>query len=184
MVITVPVLKSHIDRMNNGFSLCELNTRADLVRFEGFTLEKACSISEDDAYNVFDRDDSCDMPLRLVPIPCSCGHHEVYEKDYSDYNDCYTLECPKCKKETSIHYTGYDSILEGIEFVNSMNSEMKEITNSSKCHYMTREVTPEQLKQNGRVIQDFSSINDQVYYQYDNKYYVLDTLHKSIHVIK
>jgi hypothetical protein len=49
----------------------------------------------------------------LVNIPCTCCKHpQMYETDYSDWNDKYTLQCPVCNHESEIHYTVYDAILE------------------------------------------------------------------------
>lgn len=185
MVVTVPALKAHIEKLNRGilnFSDVELNNRADLVRFEGYSIEDAATMAMDRVYDILEGDDSAPFNTSIpVEIPCECGHHEQMETDYSDWDDCYTLVCPKCKKETRLHYTAYDAIREGIEFNKSKNDEVKKIQSDYSYVTLTREVTETQLKKNGRLIQEFDC-TDTAYYAMNGKYYTLDTLHKSVHV--
>lgn len=97
MVVTVPVLQAHIDRMNKGFldfSQCELNTRADLVRFEGFTLEKACSIDESEAYAIMEGE-TIEKPVyeNQYGITCKCCGKPVAMEYTDSPSDGYQLNC-------------------------------------------------------------------------------------------
>lgn len=118
MTITVNTLQAHIDRMNKGFlnfSLCELNTRADLVRFEGFTLEKACSIEESEAYDIMEGNTQDDeWEPNSYGFHCSCGSQDIkiqwvngYPDRYSS-SDGYLCKC-KCEKEFFIHECALDA---------------------------------------------------------------------------
>lgn len=77
MTITVDALKTHVNSMNSGlldFSQVELNTRADLVRFEGFSYSEACNISEDDAYNIMEG-----IPSEKIAVFYDCVGNEYME---------------------------------------------------------------------------------------------------------
>lgn len=85
--ITVSALQAHIDRMNAGhldFSQVELNTRADLVRFEGFSLQRACEIDESLAYDIME------------------GNNVSNEDEFQNE---YNLICKCCGKPVSMTYT-------------------------------------------------------------------------------
>jgi hypothetical protein len=87
MTVTVNQLKAHIERLDNGhldFSQVELNTRADLVRFEGYSLKRACEIEESLAYDIVE-------------------HNPIMERE--EFKNEYGLTCKCCGKPVSITYT-------------------------------------------------------------------------------
>jgi hypothetical protein len=123
MVITVNALQLHINKLDNGildFSECEMNTRADLVRFEGFTLEQACNIEESEAYNIMEgNSEDEEWETNHYNFTCQCGSKDIkikwinghFTQHSSSSSDGYICKC-KCEKEFFIHECALDNFEE------------------------------------------------------------------------
>lgn len=120
MKVTPELLVSHINKLNSGilnFSDVELNTRADLVRFEGYTIEQAASMDESEVYDILYGDEVEDeWEPNAYGFTCSCGSKEIklqwingYPGRYGSSEDGYLCKC-KCDKEFFIHECALDAM--------------------------------------------------------------------------
>jgi hypothetical protein len=120
----------------------------------------------------------------IIKYPCfTCKSVGLEEIAYCDHSDNYTLKCATCDAIHHVHYTGYDNMMEEIEFSETINSDLKEVFSNTKHRCTTREVTPEQLKSGGKLIQDLTSINYEAYYAFNDNFYMLQTLHEYVEVL-
>ncbi|MDG0791959.1 hypothetical protein OMP38_14665 [Cohnella ginsengisoli] len=117
MKVSPELLKAHIAKLNQGildFSEVEMNCRADLVRFEGLTVEQAASMDEDEMYRFLDVEpEHDDWEPNNYGFTCSCGSKDLkmqwingYPGRYSS-DDGYLCKC-NCGKEFFIHECALD----------------------------------------------------------------------------
>jgi hypothetical protein len=118
-----------------------------------------------------------DNPI-VIAIPCKiCKHHELFETNYSDINDCYTLLCPNCKQERHIHYTVYDCIIEDIEDSKIFESTACETIKMLHKHcsmYASVSIENSVLQEKGKLIQKIEYFSGTVeYYEIDENYFYI-----------
>ena len=110
-------LSSHIELLNRvGMTKdSELDSRADLVRFFGISLENACIMLEHEVYSIIDLhkaeedgeyyDDGL-LPIHIRDNKCCGTNYRVNLVDCETRGDCeiYLCECPVCGKKMSFNY--------------------------------------------------------------------------------
>jgi hypothetical protein len=114
MTITIQSLQAHINNLDSGiidFSQVELNTRADLVRFEGYSLERAITIDECEAYRIMEGDiydEDEEWETNRYNLSCKCGSKDLKMKYVNGYpgryssDDGYLFKC-NCGEEFFVH---------------------------------------------------------------------------------
>lgn len=130
-MISASVLKAHINKMNSGiinFSDVELNSRADLVRFEGYSIEEALTISENKMYAILEDEDYNEFSDNdnQWNITCKkCG--KLLHMSYTDSpNDGYITTC-ECGEHGFISVYAIDSIMEANAIMAARGSEVNKI---------------------------------------------------------
>lgn len=124
-VVTPAILSAHIALLNSGkidFSQVELNCRADLVRFEGYSVEQAASMEEGDVYRILDGETYEDeWGPNIYGLRCKCGSKDVkiqfingYPGRYGSSEDGYICKCG-CGSEFFVHECAIDAIMEHSE---------------------------------------------------------------------
>jgi hypothetical protein len=101
--ITVAQLSSHIELLNHvGITFNpELDSRADLVRFFNISIEKACSMSEDQVYEIIDH--QRDIEKGYINPEANTKKHVVCNTCGKDI----TKNVDSCGCEDGISYTDY-----------------------------------------------------------------------------
>lgn len=184
-LITISALQAHINRMNAGrldFSQVELNSRADLVRFKGYSVADAVSMDEGRIYDILEGNVNSSEGSHLV-TECKCKACDSFliETDYSDYDDCYTLFCKKCNAELRLHYTAYDAWRESIHDAKAFElNACKVVKLLSKYCYVSVNNSKqfmEQIRANGKHIQTLETSYDtnEYYAMSGNYYFISDT---------
>lgn len=118
--VTPEQLRVHITKMDSGllnFSDVELNSRADLVRFEGYTVDQAANMDEGDVYRILEGESEDDeWGPNVYGIMCSCGSKAIklqfingYPGRYGSSEDGYLCKC-ECDKEFFVHECAIDAM--------------------------------------------------------------------------
>jgi hypothetical protein len=121
-----------------------IDCRNDLVNFYGYTRSQVNAMSDDELFHIMDQIEDqeegySEPEYNLINIPCnSCKHPQMLEVDFSDWNDCYSLQCPECKREREIHYTVYDAILEEYMEAEQQPEPIQETVTPVKAEIDTR----------------------------------------------
>ncbi|WP_339304533.1 hypothetical protein NST33_18445 [Paenibacillus sp. FSL L8-0435] len=182
MSISSISLKSHIQTLNAGtidFSNVDMNLRADLVRFNGYSIEEASKLTTDEVDAAIYQVDKSEYEYSFE-TKCKCEEckSNLFEVDYTDWNDNYTLLCKSCNSTLSLHYTSYDAWREGIEQEEKFEKEALPLVKLLCKHcalYMgiTAELKKSILN-NGILIQKFDNYGEsQEYYQMDGRFYLV-----------
>lgn len=180
MTISVEMLQKHIVQKQNGqcnFSQIELNSRADLVIFMGYSIEEAIRIPEEKVYRILDNDSDFGNEEAFenkYGLNCDCCSLP-FKMTYTDNpSDGYRLECEN-GHYGFISVYAIDSMEETLEFNTKANDEVKMLHN---LYYFRRlnekETDISAIKSKGRLIQKIDGYNDIEYYQLDDKYYQFD----------
>lgn len=175
MVITIPVLSQHIQYLNQGyvdFSQVELNSRADLVRFFGYSVEDAIKLPEDQVYNVIENDGGNIEEGYSNDYGLKCNTcNESVRMDYTDSpSDGYHLIC-KNEHYGFISVYATDAIDEKRYFEKQVSDEVKKLLSTHNLR--STDVDKESLQNDGELIQVIEMYNYHAFYYYKDKYFYI-----------
>lgn len=157
-----------------------IDCRNNLINFYGLSPEQVAKMSDDEAFSYLDSLDSNDQSNDQIETECkceTCGSF-LFETDYSDHDDCYTLLCKTCNKTTRMHFTAYDAWRDSITDEKHFEAEACEIVKDlSKNYYVsifrTRQ-EKEEVKTKGSLIQCIeTSYDTNEYYEFNGDYYFI-----------
>lgn len=89
-----------------------IDCRNDLINLYGFSHSQVANMSDDEVFSFLDSLD--DNSHFQTECKCSTCGAFLFEVDYSDHDDCYTLLCMSCNQELRLHYTSYDAWMDKI----------------------------------------------------------------------
>ena len=114
----------------------------------------------------------------LFPIDCSkCGCQGMEVTYFSDHTDSYTLQCLKCGNTIHLHYTAYDSIMEGYEDYKTYNNKACETVrriHKYVIHCDNSKKFKEWIRKECKHIQTLElNYETAEYYENNGKYYII-----------
>lgn len=182
MSISTVALDSHIHNLNAGqinFSQVELNLRADLVRFEGYSLEEASLLTDEEVDAITYGCTQAEYDYEFE-TKCKCEKCQsfLYEVDYSDFDDCYTLLCKTCKDTLRLHYAAYDgwrdSIVSAEIFEEEASPVVKALEKHCTVHVDNSNEFKEWVRKNAALIQSIELLDEtHEYYQMNGRFFYI-----------
>ncbi|MEK4427798.1 MULTISPECIES: hypothetical protein [Paenibacillus] len=118
--------------------------------------------------------------LSFAPVATKCKCEKcgsfLYEVDYSDADDNYTLQCTNCGIEIRLHYAVYDGWRDAIENEEIFESTAKPIIKFLHKYCTVRVNNRDDFKNNirnkGTLIQKIDSMDDtDEFYMLEGRYY-------------
>lgn len=156
-----------------------IDCRNDLINFCGLSPAQVANMTD---YEVFSFLDSIENELNNnhheTECKCETCGSLLFEADYSDYDDCYTLHCKTCNKELRLHYTAYDawrdSIADDEQFENEACELVKDLCKNYYVSIFRTRQEKEELKTKGSLIQRIeTSYDTNEYYEFNGDYYFI-----------
>ncbi|TPG68686.1 hypothetical protein EEL31_09215 [Brevibacillus laterosporus] len=172
-MVTIQSLKSHIE-LCNAVGLTgnvEMDLRADLVCFEGYSIEQVVSMSDNQVVEFCNNSEEYTYQNEYGVTCKKCS--AIVNLHYSDDPyDCYYTEC-QCGHIDKISSHYIDRIADQLEWERIASPKVKDMTKGRTCVRVVGEIPANELRQNGELIQVIELDYKQEYYMLNNKPYVI-----------